>query len=160
MTSAWSVPVLIFAGLISAVIGGVFLAFSDFIMRSLHKAQRTGGIESMQIINREVYRSVFMVLLVGMSAVSALIAMYALVYASGAMASRALAGGLLYLIGVFGVTLGFNVPMNKRLDVLDFTGLEAASYWAHTFYPKWTFWNYVRSIAAMLSGAFYISACF
>ncbi|MEM9441833.1 MAG: hypothetical protein AAGA73_15430 [Pseudomonadota bacterium] len=51
-----------------ALLGGVFLAFSDFIMRSLANTGGTGGIEAMQVINREVFRWVFMALFLGMAA--------------------------------------------------------------------------------------------
>ena len=38
------------------LLGGVFLAFSDFIMRSLSLVGGYGGVEAMQVINREVFR--------------------------------------------------------------------------------------------------------
>jgi len=53
------------------IVPGVFLALSDFIIRSL---SRTGGIEAMQVINREVFRWVFMALFRGLAPVSLLIA--------------------------------------------------------------------------------------
>ena len=43
-----------------ALVGGVFLAFSDFIMRALSLTGGSGGAEAMQAINREVFRWVFM----------------------------------------------------------------------------------------------------
>ena len=46
--------------LVSAVVGGVFLSFSDFIMRGLALARPAGGIEAMQQINRTVLRSIFL----------------------------------------------------------------------------------------------------
>jgi hypothetical protein len=66
-----------FAILAYALLGGVFLAFSDFIMRSLSLTGGTGGVEAMQVINREVFRWVFMVLFLGMAAASLVIAGYA-----------------------------------------------------------------------------------
>ena len=38
-----------------ALISGVFLAFSDFIMRALARTPDIGGIRAMQVINREVF---------------------------------------------------------------------------------------------------------
>ena len=40
----------------------VFLTFSDFVMKSLFASQPATGTEAMQIINRKVYHSIFMVL--------------------------------------------------------------------------------------------------
>jgi uncharacterized membrane protein len=52
------------------LVSGVFLTFSDFVMRSSGGAKVAAGVEVMQIINREVFRTVFMFLLLGMSALS------------------------------------------------------------------------------------------
>ena len=51
-----------------ALVGGVFLAFSDFIMRALSVTSGYGGAEAMQAINREVFRWVFMTLFLGLAA--------------------------------------------------------------------------------------------
>lgn len=53
-----SVVVLLmqFAILAYALIAGVFLAFSDFIMRSLALTSGASGVGTMQVINREVFR--------------------------------------------------------------------------------------------------------
>ncbi len=61
---------ILFTILAYAFIGGVFLAFSDFIMRSLAMTGGHGGIEAMQVINREVFRWVFMALFLGLAPVS------------------------------------------------------------------------------------------
>jgi uncharacterized membrane protein len=95
-----------------ALIAGVFLAFSDFIMRSL---ALTGGVEAMQVINREVFRWVFMALFLGMATVSVLIAGYAWVALSGPAGTLIGLAALVYLVGCFGVTVVFNVPMNQAL---------------------------------------------
>lgn len=63
-----------FAILAYAVFGGVCLAFSDFIMRSLALTSGHGGIEAMQRINCEVFHRVFMALSMVMAAVSLMVA--------------------------------------------------------------------------------------
>ena len=65
-----------FAILAYALVGGVFLAFSDFVMRSLALTGGAGGVEAMQSINREVFRWIFMVLFIGLAPVSLFIAGY------------------------------------------------------------------------------------
>ncbi len=131
-----------FAIIASALVSGVFLTFSDFVMRSLDRAKRSAGVEVMQVIN------VFMVLLLGMSALSPFLIGYAYFHLAGPPSSLIITGGALYFFGGFVVTLAFNVPMNNRLDTLDYAGPEAAAYWTDTYMPHWTFWNYVRAIAS------------
>jgi len=98
-----------------ALVAGVFLAFSDFIMRSLALSGGEGGVEAMQVINREVFRWVFMALFLGIAAVSVLIAGYAWVTLYGFAGALIGVAALVYLVGCFGVTVAFNVPMNEAL---------------------------------------------
>ena len=77
MTPIWFLLACQACAVACALVAGVFLTFSDFVMRSLAGAKTAAGIESMQVINREVYRSVFIVLLLGMAAVSPLLIGYA-----------------------------------------------------------------------------------
>lgn len=143
-----------FAVLAYAFIGGVFLAFSDFIMRSLANASGTGGVDTMQVINREVFRWVFMVLFIGMAPMSLLIAVYGGFYVGNSTGSFILAAGVIYVIGCFGVTVFFNVPMNETLAKMDVSTQATRHYWTETYLPRWTFWNTVRTIACGLSAAF------
>jgi len=136
-----------------ALVAGVFLAFSDFIMRSLALTGGVGGVEAMQVINREVFRWVFMALFLGMAAVSVLIAGYAWIVVSGPAGTLIGFAALVYLIGCFGVTVVFNVPMNEALAGMDLTSDATRAYWSRTYVPRWTFWNSVRSGAATLAAA-------
>jgi uncharacterized membrane protein len=139
-----------FAILAYALVGGVFLAFSDFIMRSLSLTDGVGGVEAMQVINREVFRWVFMALFLGMAAVSLVISGYAAISLSGPAGTLILLSGLVYLVGCFGVTVVFNVPMNEALAGMDLAAEATQTYWTGTYLPRWTFWNTVRTIACGL----------
>jgi len=142
-----------FAILAYAFVGGVFLAFSDFIMRSLALTGGHGGVEAMQVINREVFRWVFMTLFLGMAAVSVAIAAYGAFGLTGPAGTLVMAAGLVYLIGCFGVTVFFNVPMNEALAGMEMSSDSTRDYWLQTYVPRWTFWNSVRTIACAVSSA-------
>jgi uncharacterized membrane protein len=129
------------------LVAGVFLAFSDFVMKSLHAARPASGIESMQLINRKVYGSIFLALLIAMAVASVCLAAYTFLRMSGPEAVWIIAGCALYAIGVFVVTVVFNVPMNQRLDAMNHASEEAASYWA-IYARSWTSWNHVRTLAS------------
>ncbi|MEM7720111.1 MAG: anthrone oxygenase family protein [Pseudomonadota bacterium] len=141
-----------------ALVGGVFLAFSDFIMRSLAHTGGHGGVEAMQVINREVFRWVFMTLFLGMAAVSILVAAYGAFGLSGPAGTLIMLAGLVYLIGCFGVTVFFNVPMNEALAGMEMASDATRDYWLGTYVPRWTFWNSVRTIACTLSAALLLFA--
>jgi len=146
------------AALTAALIAGVFLGFSDFIMRALKRAGPAAGISAMQEINREVYRAVFLAMMIGMAALSPALALFAIWAIGGKVAALISAAAITYCLGMFGVTLACNVPMNKRLDRMDAATPETAAYWARDFLPRWTFWNSVRMTAAALAALLYIVA--
>lgn len=149
----WFFVLIQIAILAFAFVGGVFLAFSDFIMRSLARTGGEGGIEAMQVINREVFRWVFMALFLGLVPVSMIIVGYT-VTNSGGMAGIVMAlAGLIYLCGCFGVTLFFNVPMNEALAGMEFSDNVTEGYWTQIYVPRWTFWNTVRTLACAVSAA-------
>lgn len=140
------------------VVAGVFLTFSDFVMTSLAASQPAGGIQSMQIINRKVFRSVFMGLLLGMSALSPFLIAYAYFDMDGPVSALIISGGMLYLVGVFGVSLIYNVPMNQKLDAMDYSDSDAFAYWTDSYVPRWSFWNYIRALSSAGAAICYLIA--
>jgi len=147
---------LLIAGFLMALVAGVFLSFSDFTMRGLAQAGQ-GGADGMIGLNRTVYRSGFMVLLMGFVPgviVLAALSVWSLPPLPGAWA---IAGAILYLGGVMAVTGFGNVPMNQKLDAMD--GDEAAlrAYWPG-YAIRWTRLNHIRSAASALSAAAFLTA--
>ncbi len=156
--STWFLILCQFSIIAFALVGGIFLAFSDFIMRSLDRAHSPAGIEVMQVINREVFKYVFMTLFLGMAAVSLVIIGYTYAYLAGPAATLIMLAAGLYLVGVFGVTLLFNVPLNNLLKDMDYTSDEALDFWKTRYLPNWTFWNSVRTFASVLAASCYLFA--
>lgn len=144
-------------GIASTLVAGVFQAFSDFVMRGLTLAEPQGGAQSMQMINRTVMRSVFLVLLLGLAPVTISASVVAQLNVDGAARNWIHAGAGIYLGAVFLVTLLGNVPMNNRLDRMSPTEPETARYWA--IYGRiWTRWNHVRTIGAFIAGLCFMIA--
>lgn len=141
-----------------ALLAGVFLAFSDFIMRALSRTSGSGGPEAMQVINREVFRWIFMTLFMGMALVSLLLSGLAALSLNTPADTLILLAGLVYLVGCFGVTVIRNVPMNERLAAMDPATDTARDYWTGTYLPRWTFWNTVRTLACALSSVLLLTA--
>tara|TARA_R110002072_G_scaffold21260_3_gene75839 strand:+ start:1075 stop:1566 length:492 start_codon:yes stop_codon:yes gene_type:complete len=148
-----------FSVIACALVAGVFLTFSDFVMRSLNRTAGAGGIEAMQVINREVFRTLFMVLLIGMAVVSPILMAIAWWRMDGATQALVLSGGALYLVLVFGVTVAGNVPLNARLEAMSPTSAEAEPFWSNTFYPRWTRLNHVRTLGAAAASVSFLLAC-
>jgi uncharacterized membrane protein len=148
---------LMIAGLIVALVAGVFLGFSDFIMRGLAQAPASQGAAGMVGLNRTVCRSVFMVLLMGLVPVSGTLGLLAFWQLEGAARGLTLAGSVVYLIGVFAVTGLGNVPMNTRLEALDGKPRETADYWPR-YAQRWTRLNHARTASSALAALFWLVA--
>ena len=72
-------------------------------------------------------------------------------------AAAMLAGGVLYVTGMFVCTAVFNVPLNNALAAVDPASTEAASLWAR-YLTDWTLWNHVRTVSSTLACALFIWA--
>ena len=132
------------------LMGGVFFAFSSFVMPALGRIPAEEGIRAMQRINVDVYHWTFMgtFLLTPVACIATAI----LAYRTGnqQVALLAIAGCAVYVIGNFFVTAGGNVPLNNSLAALDANAVEAARGWAH-YLQNWTRWNHVRTAASVVA---------
>ena len=144
-------------GLSSALVGGVFQRFSDFVMRGLVLTDGAGGPQAMQQINRTVMRSSFLFTFLALAPVSVLFALYAFAQLDGLARNLIVAAGAVYVIAVFLVTIAGNVPMNSRLAAFDPYSPEAIEYWA-TYGKVWTRWNHVRTIGSIVTAGCYLLA--
>jgi uncharacterized membrane protein len=136
----------------AATIGGVFFAFSTFVMRALAQLPPAHGVAAMQRINVVVLNPLFLGVFIGTAVVQGLSAVLALVGWLPTRSPLLLAGAALYLAGTFGVTMAFNVPRNDRLASLTADSDAARAYWP-VYVREWTIWNHVRTVAALASAA-------
>lgn len=157
MTYEWPLYVCLFLALWSAVIGGVFSAFSEFVMAGLLKTAPAGGVEAMQHINRTVLRTQFVAGIVLIGPFSVLLAVYGVTAFTGPGLAALVAAPSLYLPTVFLMTLFGNVPMNNRLARLDHRTVEAASYWL-AYGRNWTRLNHIRTIGSLITAGLYLTA--
>lgn len=157
MPHDWIVYACLLLGLSSALVAGVLQSFSDFVMRGLQRATPAGGIESMQQLNRTVYRSFFLTTFMLLVPATIGFAVYAWLNLQGLPRILIIAAAIIYVPVVFIVTAAGNVPMNERLDKMDHTGPEAAEYW-RTYGRVWSAWNMLRTLGAIATSSTYLLA--
>ena len=134
------------------LIGGVFFAFSTFIMRALARLPANEGIAAMQSINIVVINPLFLSVFIGMAVAGVVLIISSLLKWHNSGSVYLIVGGALYVIGTFLVTMIFNVPRNNALAALAPTSPEAARYWIE-YVSSWTAWNHVRTVAALAAAA-------
>lgn len=138
-----------------AVIGGVYFAFSTFAMTAFARLDRAAGIAAMQAINEVILHSLFMPLFFGTTIATATVAVLAILNWSAPSSLIIFLAGLIFVLGMFGVTAGFNVPMNNALAVVDAGSAELV--WAN-YIADWTWWNHVRTVASIGASLMFIVA--
>jgi uncharacterized membrane protein len=140
----------IFVALGSGMIGGLLFAFSNFVLRALAQQPPESGIRTMQAINITIINPLFFLVFLGTALASVILAITALPRLSSPGVLFLLIGCVLYIVGTFGVTMAFNVPLNNRLAILEPSTAQAAEFWRE-YVSSWMQWNHVRTIAAILA---------
>ena len=136
----------------AGTIGGVFFAFSTFVMRALAGLPPAHGVAAMQRINVVVLNPLFLGIFVGTAGLQGLAALLALVAWVPGTSLLLLAAAVFYVVGSVGVTMAANVPRNDRLASMPAGSDEARDYWP-IYVREWTFWNHVRTAASLASAA-------
>lgn len=108
-----------FSAIGCGLMAGVYFAFSTFVMTALGRIGQAQGIAAMNAINVEIVRSLFMPFFLGTTLTSAALAVIALLRWNEPGAIAMLAGGVLYVLGMFVVTMVFNVPLNDALAAVE-----------------------------------------
>jgi uncharacterized membrane protein len=147
------------AALGCGLIAGTFFAFSTFIMGALGKIPSAEGIRAMQSINVAVINPAFMAVFMGTALLCIVVAVFSLVKWNDGGSPWLLAACVLYLVGSFGVTMIFNVPLNNALAAVDANSADGARIWA-SYLTDWTIWNTVRMLGSLAATAAFILGMF
>jgi uncharacterized membrane protein len=150
----WTALILL-AALGSAIIGGLFFAFSTFIMAALAARPPAEGMAAMVSINRVILRSLFIPVFFGTALLSAALAVHALI-AWRPASPWLLAGAAAYLLLSILSTIIFNVPLNNAIDRAD-PANDNKALWTD-YVARWTRWNHVRTVASLAAAGLFVGA--
>lgn len=149
---------LIFAAAIgSGVVGGVLYAFSSFVMSALGRIPPEQGAAAMKAINVTVINLTFMSAFMGTALVCLVLAGGSFFWWGRMGGTLILAASLIYVVGCFGVTMVFNVPLNDQLAAV--APAREAALWSR-YLDVWTAWNHVRTAASIVSAILFTAALF
>ncbi|MDJ0740630.1 MAG: DUF1772 domain-containing protein [Gammaproteobacteria bacterium] len=132
----------------AGIVTGLLFAFSNFALRALADLPDAHGMFAMQQINARIQNPLFLVLFLGTPLLCVAIA----VLTAGSLAAPGrlalFAGAVAYLVGPFGITVLFNVPLNNRLA--NTSADDAARAWP-AYRRQWQRWNHIRTALGVLS---------
>ena len=131
-------------------IGGVYFAFSFFVMQSLKETSASDAIRTMNTINLVILKSPFMILFFFSSFIAFLLFLENLILYK-LMSNEGFAS-LIFLLGMFICTATKNVPLNNKLADFDFndSNCNPEIEW-NDYYTYWIKWNHVRTTSCFTS---------
>lgn len=135
---------------------GVFLAFSTFVMPGIRRLPASQGVAAMQHMNKLAPNPWFMIVLLGPALLSLVFVVYALIKWGEPGALCLLIGSVLYLAGIV-LTVGYHVPHNDALALLDPHSANIASKW-DDYYKPWMLWNHVRALTGLSAAVLFTLA--
>lgn len=154
-----TVILLLVTAVLTALISGLFYAYSCSVVLGLGKLSDAEYLKSMQSINREILNPLFFMSFMG-AAILLPISTF-MFRAQNPVFILLLLATLAYLIGVFGVTVAGNVPLNDQLDKFDIVNStkEGIKQMRDNFENRWNFLNNIRTVFSVISLSLVICAC-
>jgi uncharacterized membrane protein len=153
--------ILIITATLTALSAGLFYAYSCSVNPGLGKLSDREYINAMNSINVAILNPVFFASFMGTQVFLPLSAY--LNYAPGFNTRfiLLLIAALVYAIGVFGVTMFGNVPLNDALASFNTTTASAKEITDHRamFEDSWNFLHNIRTIANVISLILVIVSC-
>lgn len=138
------------AALAAALVAGFFYAYHCSVMVGFAAADAVTAISAMQAINATVRNPTFAFSFFGPLGFGVLASLLALPAWRRPSSWAIWAGVALYLIGGFGITMVFNVPLNQALAPVQPAADTAAAIW-RDYADPWRFWNAVRTLGSILA---------
>jgi uncharacterized membrane protein len=145
------------AAVASGLVGGVFFAFSNFVMEALGRLRPSEGAAAMQSINITVITPAFMTALFGTGLASLVLIGWGFADLDEPYAGWLIAAGAIYVVGEIATTGGYHVPRNNALARVDPSSEEGARVW-QTYLVEWTRMNHVRTLAGLAACALFAVA--
>lgn len=150
--------ILICAAVTTALTAGLFFAWSCSVMPGFARLKDREFVAVMQACNRAIQNPVFFAAFFG---APFFLAIAAFQHYDSARFAYLLAAFLSYSVGVFGVTIAGNVPLNNALDrfKLETATDEETTRQRRNFERRWNNLNTIRTICSTLALILAVIAC-
>ena len=151
---------LIITILTTGLLAGLFYGYSCSVIGGLGNLPDIQYLEAFQSIDRAIQNPVFLFSFMGNVFLLPVVAI--IMNKSGAVVSFQflLIATLVYVIGVLGITIFCNIPLNEQLARFQIANADAdeISAMRKAFEKPWNYFHSIRTIAAIISFSFSILA--
>lgn len=142
------------AALLTSLLAGLFYAYSCSVNPGLHRLADQAYLAAMQQINRAILNPAFFACFMGPLVMLPLSAyLYSDKMSTGFWCLAVAA--VLYWVGVFGITMACNVPLNNQLEAFDLSkaSANALSEMRVRFETPWNRWHLLRTVFSVLAAS-------
>lgn len=153
--------ILIITTLFSGLMAGLFYAWSISVTPGLARLDNRSYLKAFQSMNRAILNPLFFTVFFGLVLLLPLLGYFTFQTSLGKQFWYVLAASLLYFVGIMGVTIGGNVPLNNALEVLQIESMtaERMEEFRMGFESKWNRLNLIRTISSFLTFLLLVIAC-
>lgn len=153
--------ILIIAATLTGLIAGLFYSYSCSVNPGLRKLSDREYINAMNAINAAILNPVFFLSFIGTLVLLPLSAFFNYTPEHNTRFILLLTASLIYAIGVFGVTILGNVPLNNTLALVNTATASADELSAYRlmFEGPWGFLHTIRTLANVISLILVIISC-
>lgn len=137
---------------ITGLMAGIYFVFSIVVMPVLAKLPGLRGAETMNAINTKIVKTIFLPLFFVSTAMHV---WFAIAQVTEGVGFRSLVfwAALIYILGMFVITLCANVPLNKRLHAAVLSNDSSVHELWLTYLKWWVRFNHIRTWSCAVSAA-------
>jgi uncharacterized membrane protein len=145
--------VLFITILFSGLVAGLLYSYSCSVNPGLKALSDKEYLHAMQSINRAIQNPVFFISFMGLLLLLPLCSWLSYKQATAIPFMYVLIAAIVYIVGVIGVTVVGNIPLNNQLEKFNLTNADAAQItdMRLRFEGAWVSWHTVRTGASIIS---------
>lgn len=134
----------------AALMAGLFYAYSCSVVIGLGKLNDIEYLKAMQSINKEILNPVFFTAFLG---ILPLLPLNTYLHSQQPNFLLLVMAMIIYLVGVFGVTVAGNIPLNNGLENFNILSADNEAIQAQRalFENKWNKLNHIRTICSIIT---------
>jgi uncharacterized membrane protein len=139
--------------LLVGLAAGLLYGYDCSVIKGLNRLPDREYISCFQSINTAILNPYFFISFMGSLIMLPLAAWLGYKHETNSAFYLMLASALMYAVGVFGVTVIGNVPLNNSIDAFNLSTATAEDMKAmrQSFEMKWNWFHHIRTYAAILS---------
>lgn len=153
--------ILIITTVFSGLMAGLFYAWSISVTPGIAKINDGSYLLAFQSMNRAIINPLFAVVFFGMVVLLPVLSYLSFQTSMSNQFWYILAATILYFVGIMGVTIGGNVPLNNALEALQIESMtpEQMDEFRKGFESKWNRLNTIRTISSAITFLLLVMAC-